>query len=240
MGSRLASLVPWLIAEVALVFLESRIWPDGGLWLLVLWNPVLMLYRFVVGQTPLRRNRLTVDLVFAIFCFLAAFEGGWYLLPAIVAWVTLDAAAVPVVRPLGRGDPEERSAAVAFVLGVLGIGAFLSGPLYATATSTMLADGSTATTYSAPGPLVAGLSPAALLVLSLALGLFCLAWFLASLDVRHRSQGAYRGLAVATAFLAALAILGTYVVGLFLVPGVAFSVVALWNARSARFVSAPG
>jgi len=75
--------LPWLLAEASLGWIEARLWPDGGLWLIVIWTVVLLVFRWMVSLTNERGARLFFDLLFAGFCILAAFEGGWYVLRAL-------------------------------------------------------------------------------------------------------------------------------------------------------------
>jgi hypothetical protein len=235
MAARIARLLPWLIAEAALVLLEAILWPEGGVWMLMIWNAILAMVRAAVAQTAARRNKLTVDVAFAILCFMAAWEGGWYLLPAAVAFGVVDA----VVKPAPPIDPrelpgEQVAAAASAILGWLAIGVFISGPLYSSASTTLLPDGSTATSHSPASPLVVGPSTQSIVVLGVAVLLFAATWLFASLDGRRHSPLAYTGLATTTMALTALAILGAMSVGLFLAPGVALALVALWLAHSAR------
>jgi hypothetical protein len=230
-----ARLVPWLLAEIALIFLEAMLWPAGGVWLLMLWNIALAAYRAVVAAAPTRRRKLGADGVFAILCLAAAWEGGWYLLPAVVAFGVVDAVTRPAPPLEPREIPgEQAAAAAAAVLGWLAIGFFVSGPLYSSATATLLSDGSIVSTQGPASAAEVGLSTQSVAVLGVTALLFGLTWLLASLDGRRRSAATYAGLAVTTLALCAVALLGSMSVGPLLAPGVAFAMVALWLAHSAR------
>ena len=52
----------------------------------LVWGVFVGLYRYGVAILPDRRSRLIVDCLFAFACLLAAFEGGWFLLPAVLAF----------------------------------------------------------------------------------------------------------------------------------------------------------
>ena len=67
--------VPWLVAEAILGYVEAMLWPQGGLWLLVVWTIVLVLYRTALAATDRRALRLAGDLFFAGVCFVEVFEG---------------------------------------------------------------------------------------------------------------------------------------------------------------------
>lgn len=53
------------------------------------WAIIVGGYRLLL--TPASRfERLAIDVVFGIACFLTVFEGGWYLLPAVVLFALGD------------------------------------------------------------------------------------------------------------------------------------------------------
>jgi hypothetical protein len=234
--------LPWLLAEGTLGFLEARHWPDGGLWLLLIWTAVLLLYRTAVTQIPHRSLRLGVDLVFAGLCVLAMFEGGWYLLPAVAGFAACDAAGLSIRLPSLPDDREgyELGAALAStVLGWVGLAVFLSGPLYAWASANVSADGVVVTSASPVSLLQAGMTPqsaAILATIALLLGLVSVA---AIVHVRTRRHGAWRALVAIAVALVALAALGVMTVGLLLVPGVVLAVVAVRLGRPAHLSAHP-
>ena len=99
---------------------------------------MLVLYRTAFAATDRRALRLAGDLVFAGICFLAAFEGGWYVLPAVVAFAACDAAGLRLQwprLPADRDGHELGAALAAAVVGWLGLAIAVSPPLYSTATS---------------------------------------------------------------------------------------------------------
>ena len=144
MAKRMLPWLPWLVAECTLGFLQAQLWPDGGLWLLLVWTAVLLLYRAAIAQISHRSIRLVGDLVFGGLCALAVFEGGWYLLPAIVAFAACDAAGVSITLPWLPDDRERqelRAAVASTLLGWVALAIFVSGPLYTSAAATVDANG---------------------------------------------------------------------------------------------------
>jgi len=85
--------IPWLLALVGLaiplVASGFVIWP-----LVVLWLAILALV-WSLGRAGLARDRtLRVTLAVALLpvLFLLAFEGGWWLIPADIAWLVIELA----------------------------------------------------------------------------------------------------------------------------------------------------
>lgn len=100
MTGRMIAWLPWLLAGASLAWVEVQLWPGGGLWMLALWSAILLLYRgFLVTGTNERRTRLFIDLLFAGFCFIAVFDGGWYVLPAVAAFTVCDALGLRIRLP---------------------------------------------------------------------------------------------------------------------------------------------
>ena len=83
--------IPWLLALVGLaiplVATGFVIWPLVALWLAILalvWS---------LGRAGLARDRtLRVTLAVGLLpvLFLLAFEGGWWLIPADIAWLVIE------------------------------------------------------------------------------------------------------------------------------------------------------
>jgi hypothetical protein len=177
------------------VWLEARFWPDGGLWLLLIWTVVLLLYRTALAPTSRRSVRLVGDVVFAGLCILAVFEGGWYLLPSVVAFAACDAAGVTLELPSLPDDAaaHEVGAAIATtLLGWAGLAIAVSGPIYSTATSTVSADGTVVTSGPQLGLLQAGLSPQTALLIVATAVLFGLVTIAALLRVGTGGVEAWR------------------------------------------------
>jgi hypothetical protein len=83
-------MVPWLLALVGLGFLlvvsGFRVWPLVAIWALVL--AVLWAWSRRVKST--RTTRIVAAAVLLPILFLLAFEGGWYLIPADLAWLAIE------------------------------------------------------------------------------------------------------------------------------------------------------
>jgi hypothetical protein len=82
--------VPWILALLALatflVVSGFKLWLLVGLWLLVLVAAWLTGRVVLVSRGP----RIVVALILLPILFLLAFEGGWYLIPADVAWLVIE------------------------------------------------------------------------------------------------------------------------------------------------------
>lgn len=103
--ARLVRWLPWALSAGALVLFVA-ISPSGFL-LAGGWALVILVARVLAGVASSRDGRLAVDAIFTVVCILAAFEGGWYLIPAAVAFIVADRRPSPadqasVVGP-GRG-----------------------------------------------------------------------------------------------------------------------------------------
>jgi hypothetical protein len=216
-------------------FIEAQLWPDGGLWLLLLWTAVLLAYRAAVAQISHRSFRLVGDLVFGGLCVLAVFEGGWYLLPAVAAFAACDAAGVSITLPSLPDDREghELGAAVAStLLGWVALVIFVSGPLYTSATATVDANGVVVNSPPMQASLLqVGLAPQTATLLATIALLFGLVTVSTAVYVRTRRRDAWLALVAVTVLLVALVILGSMTVGPWLVPGVALALVAVRLGR---------
>jgi hypothetical protein len=235
MAKRMLPWLPWLVAEGTLGFLQAQLWPDGGLWLLLLWTAVLFAYRAAIAQISHRSLRLVGDLVFGGLCALAVFEGGWYLLPTVVAFAACDAGGVSITLPSLADDRERHglgAAVAATLLGWVALAVFVSGPLYTSATATVDANGVVVNSPPIQASLLqVGLAPqTATLLVAIAL-LFGLVTVSTAVYVRTRRREAWRALVALTALLVVLAILGSMTVGLWLIPGVALALVAVRLSR---------
>jgi hypothetical protein len=82
--------VPWLIAlaclVVPLVGTGFVVWPVVLVWLVVLAS----LRLFGGGLVPTRRQRIVAALLALPVLFVLAFEGGWWLIPADLAWLAIE------------------------------------------------------------------------------------------------------------------------------------------------------
>jgi hypothetical protein len=85
--------VPWILALIGLAIplVGSRFssWPFIAAWLVIL----ALIWVVVRPAVPMER-RVRIWLAVAAFpvLFLAAYEGGWWLIPADVAWLAIEVA----------------------------------------------------------------------------------------------------------------------------------------------------
>jgi hypothetical protein len=83
-------MIPWLMALVALGILlvvsGFRVWPLVAVWLGAL--AVGWVWGHSVRTT--RTWRIAASLVLLPILFLLAFEGGWWLIPADLAWLAIE------------------------------------------------------------------------------------------------------------------------------------------------------
>ena len=86
--------VPAALAAGALVLLLLAPAVDGP-FLLIGWLLALAGYRWVSAAMPDRAGRMAAGGVFLSICVIAAFEGGWFLIPAAIAYLIRDARATP-------------------------------------------------------------------------------------------------------------------------------------------------
>jgi hypothetical protein len=82
--------LPWLLALVALAVLlilsGFRVWPLVLIWLLAL----ALLWAWSRRVNTTRTTRIVWSLVLLPILFLLAFEGGWWLIPADLAWLAIE------------------------------------------------------------------------------------------------------------------------------------------------------
>jgi energy-coupling factor transporter transmembrane protein EcfT len=83
-------MIPWLVALVALGILlvvsGFRVWPLVAVWLAAL----AAVWVWGHGVRTTRRWRIAASLVLLPILFLLAFEGGWWLIPADLAWLAVE------------------------------------------------------------------------------------------------------------------------------------------------------
>jgi lysylphosphatidylglycerol synthetase-like protein (DUF2156 family) len=241
MVRRIVAWLPWLLAGASLAWAEARFWPDGGLWLVVIWTSILLLYRGLLSLNPERGARLFFDLLFAGFCFIAVFEGGWFVLPAVAAFAVCDAFRLRIRLPSIPNNAQGHELRLAFastLTGLAGLAIAISGPLYSSATTTVYLDGTTVATHS-PAPLLQSdvtLAFAAVLVATAVL--FVLVTLLAALHLRSARRAAWLALVVATGSLVLTVVLSVVALGPWLAPGAALAVAAVAIGRSAPLPSA--
>ncbi len=90
-----------MLAAASLVLFQ-RISPAGPV-LAGAWALVILLIRGITVTFAARSTRLAMTTTFAGLCFLAGFEGGWYLLPACIGFAFADwRSAGPATQQTGR------------------------------------------------------------------------------------------------------------------------------------------
>ena len=82
--------LPWLLALTALgillVVTSFRVWALVLIWLLAL----ALLWAWSRRVKTTRTSRIVGALVLLPILFLLAFEGGWWLIPADLAWLVIE------------------------------------------------------------------------------------------------------------------------------------------------------
>ena len=226
-NQRILRWLPWLVAAGLLDTFPVVVgW--FGVVLLTGWAFILLGYRAAVSLATTRAGRLLIDGLFAALCLVAAFEGGWYLLPAVGLFALGDALGVPAASPPRWHGPAAESVAgiAAAVLGWTMLLVFLTGPLYTTQTATIGPNGAIASPPSTVSLVEVGLEPRAGLVLVLAAVLFGFVLAGAIVHARTARREARAAVGLATIALAILAVLGAFTVGLWLMPGIGLAVLA--------------
>jgi hypothetical protein len=216
----------WILAAAAVV-LFAAIPEAGGPTLALIWGVVVGLFRFSVAVLPDRRSRLAADGIFIVGCFLAAFEGGWYLIPGAFSFAVADHA-------LERGGGSVRGSrqrellfgvgATAIGLGALALA--LWGPLYSSRSASTiggitLEEPTTQTnlvSVGLPPQAIAGLVSTAILLLVIAMT--------SIVDARTSNRAAHRLLGFAIIGIVAVAVAGAFTIGMFLLPAIALASLA--------------
>jgi hypothetical protein len=85
-------MLPWLLALVGLAV--PLVGSGFALWLPIVAWLILLGFVWVVGRTQpqTRRGRIGFALVLMPFLFLAGYDGGWWLIPADLAWLVIEVA----------------------------------------------------------------------------------------------------------------------------------------------------
>ena len=82
----------WLapgLAVIALFLFAIAPNADGPI-LVFGWSVALIVFRCCAGLMRTRAGRVAIDAAMGGLCVLAAFEGGWFLLPCVVAYTLID------------------------------------------------------------------------------------------------------------------------------------------------------
>ena len=222
--------LPWALSAGALA-LFLAISPSGFL-LAGGWALVILVARVLAGVAGSREGRLTVDAIFTVVCILAAFEGGWYLIPAALAFIVADrrpspAAQVPVVGP----GLELVAGIMAAVVGWLALAIIAWGPLYESRSSTVTPAGALESTTAVLNLAAVGISNRTVVVLVGTAILLAVIAVGAIFHVRFRVRWAHWAVGLAAIGLAAVSVLGAFSIGPFLVPALGLALLAWWAGR---------
>lgn len=221
---------PALAVGGLIVFLLA---PDvNGPLLVLLWTATILGYRYAVGLMARPAERVTIDGVMLVACLVLGFQGGWYFVPAVVAFAARDARA-RVGTPGWSPTAYTILAAAAAAWGWSVLAVVVSGR--------QAADIPTVPSGSAPafGGTAADLAQAGLrdgrfetvvIVTTLLLGAILLGSLLRQ-AVRGRAPVALMALGIFGVLAVAAA--GFFTVGPYLLPSVGLALVALWRAHAA-------
>jgi hypothetical protein len=216
--------------------------PDiNGPLLVLVWLAIITAYRVVVAMMAEPRALATVDLAFILLALLAGFWGGWFLIPAGIAWLVCDLrdrrTGAPPVRIPGA---EAVTGVAGAVLGWVALTIVVSDRLAAASRVSIAdtAEGPTVTLGSADDLAAAGLAsdqPTVVITLAgLLLGLMLVGAF------AHERTGQpwlHILLGVTLIWLVAIAFAAGLSIGMSLLPAVAGGLIAWllgWRYRGAR------
>jgi hypothetical protein len=234
MRAQILRIAPWALSVGA--FGVLLLIPPGGLVLAAGWAVVVLIVRLIAASVGSRAARIWTGAVFVLVCFLAAFEGGWYVLPAAVAFLVADASgADPPVAPWQNPPLEVVAAFGSAIAGWIALAAFIWGPLYSSRSATATSDGTSSAT-TAVSLAAVGITPRAFVFLGLAAVLLAVILTSAWIHARFRRNWARRVIAAATAGLAVIAAAGAMTVGVWLTPAL---VLALLTWMLGREVTPP-
>jgi hypothetical protein len=194
--------------------------PGGGLLVASVWAGALIGVRLVVGVLRSRPERLWVGAIFALGCFLGAFEGGWYVLPAAIGFLVADTRRQRPPHTSLNGRAYDVAAAMgSAIAGWIVLAAFGWGPVYGSA-------GSGTDSAEALSLAAMRLTPRgeAFMVIAAAL----LAVVALSAIFRGRARAARTDLVqgAALAGLAVIAALGAMTIGVWLLPSIALGAIS--------------
>ncbi len=210
---------PWLLVVAALALLVEAFGPGNALVLGAGWTVVFGAFRGIAMVATQRAWRLLFDGLLIVLCFLAAFEAGWYLMPAAVAFLLTDVWAPPSsqVAAISAQKLAVASGVAAAAVGFGTVAVIIWVPLYTSSTSTTAgtSEGGTATIFELFGSdtrINVGLAVALAALVSVAIGTVLVA--------RSRLSGARLLIGGATGALLLLTALGVLIGGggVFLLP----------------------
>jgi hypothetical protein len=230
--------LPWFLVAIACTLFLFAPGADGPL-IVLGWLVVFGTVRAIASRVTTREGRLALDGLLVFGCLLAAFEGGWFLVPAALAFAWSDRRpSMPHATPRNETTgPEVLAGLGAAGAGLAGVGVILFGPLQSAAASS-ISGGTIVEGAVQPASLAAGgLLPRTVIVLGAAAALSVIIAVAAVVHARRRVTSARRVLAVAVIALGAIALLGAFTIGIFLLPAVGLGVAAWLVGSPARRTS---
>ncbi len=231
MVGRAVGFAPWVIASITLVSFVVLIGPTGLIYT-VGWGLFLVFARsFANGP---RGRRLSVDAVLAVVAFFGAYVGGWYLIPAILVFVLLDAADHPTPRPQVRWlrDAVTLTAIGSVGAGLIAVLYLALGATYSTTSSSVGQGGSVSIGPKAALTFLEANGVRGMVVLASVVVLLTLSTILAG-SWLERSRRSYVGrvlLGIGAVGLGVLTIVTAPTIGRFLAPAALLAVLALASA----------
>lgn len=130
-----AHTLAWLMVLAAAVLVAAAPVPLA-ITFAALWGAAYVAARAEAVIQPDRASRLAVDAVLGVVCFLGAFEGGWYFLPALAAFAFADVRGR--ATPISLGARYRLGTALglaASITSIVSLAALAWVPAYSSATS---------------------------------------------------------------------------------------------------------
>jgi hypothetical protein len=228
---RLIRWLPWALAAAALLLFVAI--SPSGLLLAGAWGLAILVARVLAAVATSRDGRLGIDAVFTVVCVLAAFEGGWYVVPAAVAFILADRRAGTGLAPppLAGTQLELIAGVMSAIVGWLALAFVVWGPTYSSMSSTIGPGGavdSTTTALSLAAVGITSRTAAVLIGTAILLGVVGVG---ALIHVRVRVRWAHWAIGLAAIALCVIAFLGAFSIGLYLVPAIGLAILAWWVGR---------
>lgn len=232
--------LPWaLVAGAIGLFLAVS--PAGPI-LATVWLVVVVVERGIVLSLDPRNARVLTGFLFAALCFLAAFEGGWYMIPAAAAFLISDwrERTHPSVRPLGGARLEIAAGVGSAIVGWSALALIVWGPLYSARTSTVGPDGVIDSAAYSLSLAAVGITDRAAVFLLITAVLLAVVAASALIHARLGFEWAHWAIAVASLALAGVVIIGLLSIGAWLLPALVLAILAWWAGRTDQLSATRG
>lgn len=221
--------LPWGLALVALGLIVVA--APFGLVLGMFWAALFAIFRTVAWSMGYRSGRRWIGWLLLGVCFLGAFEGGWFLIPAGAAFLFVDSRSKPAPPAWRDGARLELIAGLASAaVGWLALALIAFGPLYSAAYSSTGAPGGSGPSETVPTSLwavgITGRAAVVLLVAAVTLALVAIG------SVSHARWDANWGrllIGLAAVVLSGIVLAGMLTIGPWLVPAAVLALLA-WIA----------